>query len=113
MCRLLPVGVNNTVVSARAGPPAPLTFLTFLTLLTSYASSAIGQLRLLSYRPQRSKQQGRRLPADIFDIATSIRFTRVSAFFPETIQKIQSRRATAVISAHVSLAFGGALSSAS
>lgn len=52
----------------------------------SHASSATGQLRLLLYIPERSKQQGRRSPAESFEMATPIRFTRVSARLPEVIQ---------------------------
>ena len=51
-----------------------------------HASSATGQLRLLLYIPERSKQQGRRSPAESFEMATPIRFTRVSARLPEVIQ---------------------------
>jgi hypothetical protein len=51
-----------------------------------HVSSATGQLRLLLYIPDRSKQQARRLPAESFEMATSIRFTRVSTRFPEVIQ---------------------------
>ncbi len=51
-----------------------------LELLVSYDwSSAAGQLMLLLYIPDRSKQQARRFPAASFEQATSIRFARVSA----------------------------------
>jgi hypothetical protein len=55
-------------------------------LHNSHSSAATGQLRLLLYIPDRSKQQGRRSPADSFEMATPIRFTRVSARLPEVIQ---------------------------
>ena len=56
--------------------------------------------------PERSKQQGRRSPVDSLEMATSIRFARVSARFPEVIQCIQSLRASGVMSDHVSDALG-------
>lgn len=63
--------------------------------------------------PDLSKQQGRRLPEESLEMATPTRFTLVSAFFPETIQKIQSRRAALVMARQVSSALGGAASNAS
>lgn len=60
----------------------------------------------LLYWPDRSKQQARRLPLASLSQATSIRFTRVSAFLPEVIQWSQSRRASGVMSAHVASAAG-------
>ena len=66
----------------------------------------MGQARLLLYMPLRSKQQARRFPEASLSSATSIRLTRVSAFFPLVIHAIQSRRETAVISCHVAKAFG-------
>src|SRR5262245_45532589 len=50
------------------------------------SSSATGQLRLLSYIPDRSKQQGRRLPPASIEQAFLIRRARVSACLAETIQ---------------------------
>src|SRR3546814_4240341 len=44
----------------------------------------------------------------LFDV--SMRLTRVSAFLPEMIQAIQSRRATGVMSVHVAFAAGLAAS---
>src|SRR5690606_25981668 len=56
------------------------------------------------YIPERSKQQARRMPDASLSQAVSMRFTRVSAFLPEVIQAIQSRRATGVMSAQVDFA---------
>ena len=64
-------------------------------------SAATGADIDLLYMPERSKQQARRLPAASMSQAVSMRFTRVSAFLPEPIQWIQSRRATAVMSSQV------------
>ena len=58
----------------------------------------------LLYLPERSKQQARRLPQASLSMATPIRFTRVSAFLPEVIQWIQSRRAMVVTSFQVAIA---------
>src|SRR4249919_2241672 len=68
-----------------------------------FAASGTPMLPLL-YLPERSKQHARRLPQASLSQATSIRFTRVSAFFPEVIQAIQSRRATGVMSSQVAFA---------
>jgi hypothetical protein len=45
-------------------------------------SSATGQLRLLAYIPDRSKQQGRRFPLVSISQALSIRFKRVARHPP-------------------------------
>jgi hypothetical protein len=49
-------------------------------------SSATGQLRLLAYIPDRSKQHGRRFPLASMSQAVLIRRARVSACLAETIQ---------------------------
>lgn len=64
------------------------------------------------YIPERSKQQARRLPEASMSIAVARRLPRVSAFLPEVIQWIQSRRATGVMSAQVACASGCAASAA-
>src|SRR5690606_25882245 len=56
--------------------------------------------------PERSKQQARRLPEASWSQAVAMRFTRVSAFLPEVIHWIQSRRATGVMSSQVVFAAG-------
>src|SRR5690606_10425767 len=60
----------------------------------------------LLYIPERSKQQARRWPEASLSQAVAMRLTRVSAFLPELIQWIQSRRATAVMSSQVARAAG-------
>src|SRR3546814_15383544 len=64
----------------------------------------------LLYIPERSKQQARRMPEASLSQAVSMRLTRVSAFLPEMIQAIQSRRATGVMSVQVAFAAGLAVS---
>ena len=49
-------------------------------------ANATGQLKLLSYIPERSKQQGRFLPLASMSQAVLIRFTRVSGRLGEVIQ---------------------------
>jgi hypothetical protein len=49
-------------------------------------AEATGQLRLLSYIPERSKQHGRRFPFASMSQAVLIRRARVSACLAETIQ---------------------------
>src|ERR1019366_5630727 len=71
-------------------------------------SSATGQLRLLEYIPDRSKQQGRRFPLASISLALSIRFKRVSSRLADWIHWIQSLRATGVMSDHSARAFGWA-----
>src|SRR5690606_34534512 len=51
--------------------------------------------------PERSKQQARRLPDASMSQPDAMRFTRVSAFLPDVIHWIQSRRARGVMSSHV------------
>jgi len=58
----------------------------FCALCHLTLSSATGQLRLLLYIPDRSKQQGRRFPLASMSQAVAIRFTRVSGRLGETIQ---------------------------
>ena len=60
--------------------------------------------------PERSKQQARRWPEASLSQATQMRLVRVSAFLPEVIQAIQSRRATAVMSSQAARAPGSASS---
>ena len=69
-------------------------------------SAATGAAIDLLYMPERSKQQARRCPDASLSQATAMRLARVSAFLPEPIQWIQSRRATAVMSSHVARAAG-------
>src|SRR5271167_5192823 len=71
-------------------------------------SSATGQLRLLAYIPDRSKQQGRRFPLASISQALSIRFKRVSSRLADSIHWTQSLRATGVMSDHTARAFGSA-----
>jgi len=52
----------------------------------SSASWGVGQLMLLPYIPERSKQHGRRLPLASMSQAVLIRRARVSACLAETIQ---------------------------
>jgi len=68
-------------------------------------SSATGQLRLLEYIPDRSKQQGRRFPLASISQALSIRFKRVFSRLADSIHWIQSLRATGVMSDHAARAF--------
>lgn len=49
-------------------------------------SSATGQLRLLLYIPDRSKQHGRRLPLASMSQAVAMRLTRVSGRFGDVTQ---------------------------
>src|SRR5690625_6368456 len=53
-----------------------------------------------SVQEDRSKQQGRRLPDSSFEIATSTRRARVSAFFVALIQRTHSQRAIGVRLCH-------------
>ncbi len=76
------------------------------------ASSATGQLRLLEYIPDRSKQQGRRFPLASISQAFPIRFMRVSSRLADSIHWIQSLRATGVMSDHTARTFGWAAASA-
>src|SRR5699024_3042565 len=55
-----------------------------------------------SVQEDRSKQQGRRLPDSSFEIATSTRRARVSAFFVALIQRTHSQRAIGVRLCHMS-----------
>lgn len=55
-------------------------------LVSLHVSSGTGQLRLLLYIPDRSKQHGRRLPLASMSHAVAIRFTRVSGRLGEVIQ---------------------------
>src|SRR5947209_15274089 len=71
-------------------------------------SSATGQLRLLAYIPDRSKQQGRRFPLASISQALSMRFKRVSSRLADSIHWIQSLRATGVMSDHTARAIGWA-----
>src|SRR5690606_28739277 len=73
-------------------------------------SAASGALKLPPYIPERSKQHTRFLPLPSMSIADSRRLPRVSAFLPEVIHAIQSRRATVVVASQVSFAAGLALS---
>src|SRR5437867_10411970 len=68
----------------------------------------MGQLRLLAYIPDRSKQQTRRFPAASIAQAFLIRRARVSGCLADTIQWIQSLRAMSVMSDHKARAFGAA-----
>src|SRR3546814_16368564 len=68
--------------------------------LAAYGAPMLPRL----YIPERSKQQARRMPEASLSQAVSMRLTRVSAFLPEMIQAIQSRRATGVMSVHVAFA---------
>src|SRR5690606_15627895 len=72
--------------------------------------AATGAAIDLLYIPERSKQQARRWPEASLSQAVAIRLTRVSAFLPEVIQWIQSRRATAVMACQVARAAGSAAS---
>src|SRR3546814_7984195 len=58
------------------------------------------------YIHERSKQQARRMPEASLSQAVAMRLTRVSAFLPEMIQEIKSRRAPGVMSVHVAFAAG-------
>src|SRR5687767_8450980 len=69
-----------------------------------YSAASGAPMLPLLYMPERSKQHARRLPHASLSQATSMRFARVSAFLPEVIQWIQSRRATGVMSDHVACA---------
>lgn len=69
-----------------------------------YSAASGGPMLPLLYMPERSKQQARRLPEASLSQATAMRFTRVSAFLPEVIQAIQSRRASGVMSSQVAFA---------
>src|SRR5690606_29039799 len=69
-------------------------------------SAAAGAAIDLLYMPERSKQQARRWPEASLSQAVAMRLIRVSAFLPEMIQWIQSRRATAVMSSQVARATG-------
>jgi hypothetical protein len=60
----------------------------------------------------RLKQQAARFPDLSFDSVFSIRIARVSRFFVEPIQRIQSQRATGVMSSH-NLRTGGSDANAS
>ena len=71
-------------------------------------SSATGQLKLLAYIPDRSKQQGRRFPLASISQALAIRFKRVSSRLADSIHWIQSLRTTGVMSDHTARAFGWA-----
>src|SRR5690606_6015737 len=62
------------------------------------------------YCPERSKQQARRLPDASMSQPDAMRFTRVSAFLPDVIHWIQSRRARGVMSSQVAFAAGFAAS---
>lgn len=64
----------------------------------------------LLYIPERSKQHARRLPDASMSQAVAMRLTRVTAFLPDVIQWIQSRRATAVRLFHTAFASGAAAS---
>src|SRR5690606_26280575 len=75
-----------------------------------YSAASGAPMLPLLYRPERSKQHARRMPDANLSQAVSMRFTRVSAFLPEVIQWIQSRRATGVMSDQVALAAGFAAS---
>lgn len=68
----------------------------------------VGAASELLHMPERSKQHARRLPAANMSHAVAMRLTRVSAFLPETTQKIRSRRATAVMSSQVARAAASA-----
>src|SRR5688572_11228236 len=69
-------------------------------------SAASGAQNALLYIPERSKQHARRWPEASLSHATTMRLARVSSFFAEVIQWIQSRRATGVMSSHTAFAAG-------
>ena len=70
-------------------------------LVSCYSAASGAPMLPLLYIPERSKQQALRLPHASLSQAVTTRLPRVSAFLPEVIQWIQSRRATGVMSAHV------------
>src|SRR5690606_9663755 len=65
-----------------------------------YPSAATGADSPLLYIPDRSKQHARRLPEASISQVVAMRRARVSGFFAEVIQKIQSRRADGVRLCH-------------
>src|SRR6202021_3445959 len=62
-----------------------------------------------SVHAARLKQQGRRFPLFIFEMLTSTRRLRVSAFWVALTQRTHSQRAIGVIPFHRSWIFGGRL----
>ena len=80
------------------------TFPSELAPALPYSAASGAPMLPLLYIPERSKQQALRLPHASLSQAVTMRLPRVSAFLPEVIQWIQSRRATGVMSAHVAWA---------